>query len=242
MKYSSSGTPRSGRSPRAVDPPSIGVPSSAAPAHSPATLSSVPARLRLLLVDDHAVVRGGLEAMLSGVPDIERIATAVDGMEALKLCASFEPHVVLLDLRMPGMDGHSALEAIAQKWPHICVIVLTGNDSRANARLARREGAAGFLSKSADPATVLRVIREVAAGGTYFPEDSDSSRQDDAGLSPRELEVLRHLVRGLTNDEIGVALGVSGQTIKGHLKHIFQKLEAASRAEATTRAHELGLV
>jgi DNA-binding NarL/FixJ family response regulator len=209
---------------------------------SPSAPATAPQRLRLLLVDDHAVVRGGLEAMLAAVPEVEAVATAADGNEALHSCATFHPHVVLLDLRMPGMDGHSALEAIVQKWPDIRVVVLTGNDSPANAKLARREGAAGFLSKSADPATVLRVIREVAAGGTHFPETTSANSQDDAGLSARELEVLRYVVRGLTNDDIGLALGVSGQTIKGHLKHIFQKLEAATRAEATTRAHELGLV
>ena len=105
-----------------------------------------------------------------------------------------------------------------------------------------RGGAAGFLSKSADPATVLRVIEKVAAGETHFDEAAGDVGADDGGLSPRELEVLRHLVRGLTNDEIGRALGVSGQTIKGHLKHIFPKLDAATRAEAVTRAHELGLI
>lgn len=229
MKPSTSKTPQTGRGAEAPAEPSKDV---------PATTAS----LRLLLVDDHAVVRGGLEAMLSVAPGIGNIATATDGMEALKLCASFAPDVVLMDLRMPGMDGHSALESIARDWPQIRVVILTGNDSPASVKLAQRAGAAGFLSKSADPATVLRVIREVAAGGTHFPKAPDTVPGEDAGLSPRELEVLRHLVRGLTNDEIGRALGVSGQTIKGHLKHIFPKLDAATRAEAATRAHELGLV
>lgn len=194
--------------------------------------------VRLLIVDDHAVVRGGLDAMLSAAPGIGQIATAHDGMEALKLCASFDPHVILLDVRMPGMDGHSAMQTIGEKWPHIRVIILTGNDTPADIKLARRHGAAGFLSKSEGPATLLRVIEKVSAGGTSFPEVRDS----DCDLSPRELEVLRHLVRGLTNDDIGRALGVSGQTIKGHLKHIFPKLDAATRAEAVNRVHELGLV
>ncbi len=229
MKRDGTKTPHSGGSSSAASQSSKDVPPAVAP-------------IRLLLVDDHAVVRGGLEAMLSVAPGIGRIATATNGLEALRVCASFDPHIVLLDLRMPGMDGYSALETIGQKWPHIRVVILTGNDTPANARLAKRVGAAGFLSKSADPATVLRVIREVAAGATHFPDIQEGEHAEDAGLSARELEVLRHLVRGLTNDEIGRVLGVSGQTIKGHLKHVFPKLDAASRAEAVTRAHELGLV
>lgn len=197
---------------------------------------------RLLIVDDHSVVRGGLEAMLSVVPGIDLIRTATDGAEALTLCASFDPHIVLLDLRMPGMDGHSTLEAIVREWPHIRVIILTGNDTPAEAKLARRQGAAGFLSKSADPDTLLRVIENVTAGTTWFPDLRDREPAEDHGISGRELEVLRHLTRGLTNDEIGCALGVTGQTIKGHLKSIYLKLEAATRAEAVNRAHELRLV
>ena len=198
--------------------------------------------LRLLIVDDHAVVRGGLEAMLSASPVIGRIATAADGGEALRMCASFEPHVILMDLRMPGMDGHGAMEILAREWPQVRVIMLTGNDTPAEVKLARRNGAAGFLSKSADPVTVLSVIGKVAAGGTHFPVAAHDAHPADIGLSARELEVLQHLARGLTNDDIGTALGVSGQTIKGHLKHIFAKLQAASRAEAVTRAHEMRLV
>jgi len=195
--------------------------------------------IRLLIVDDHAVVRGGLEAMLSIAPGIERIATAADGAEALKLCGTFAPNVVLLDLRMPGLDGLGVLDAIARDWPRIRVIILTGNESPSEITLARRHGAAAFLSKSTDPAILLQVIKGVAAGGSYFPDAVAAAESD---LSPRELEVLQNLVRGLTNDEIGLALGVSGQTIKGHLKHIFPKLEAATRAEAVSRAHELRLV
>jgi DNA-binding NarL/FixJ family response regulator len=198
--------------------------------------------IRLLIVDDHAVVRGGLEAMLSLDPTIERILTATSGAEALEISPTFDPHVVLLDLRMPGMDGHSVLESFSHRWPHIRVIVLTGNDSPAAAKLAKRQGAAGFISKSANPSILPRIIARVVAGGSHFPELDAPSDAEDCGLSARELEVLQHLARGLTNDEIGRVLGVSGQTVKGHLKNIFPKLQAANRAEAATRAHELNLV
>jgi DNA-binding NarL/FixJ family response regulator len=229
MKTRRRKTPHSGRGSPARDPASKGMP--------PTTAS-----LRLLIVDDHAVVRGGLEAMLAVAPGIERIATAGDGAEALKLCESFAPDVILLDLRMPGLDGHSTLEVLAREWPQVRVIMLTGNDTPAEVKLARRNGAAGFLSKSADPGTLLGVIEKVAAGGTHFPHTRAGSHPEDTGLSARELEVLQHLARGLTNEDIGLALGVSGQTIKGHLKLIFPKLAVATRAEAVTRAHELGLV
>lgn len=198
--------------------------------------------IRLLIVDDHAVVRGGLEAMLSLDPGIGSILTATSGPEALDLCLSFDPQVVVLDLRMPGMDGHSVLESVTHQWPHIRVIVFTGNDSPAAVKLAKRQGAAGFLSKSANPSILPRIIGKIVAGGCHFPEVDAPSYTDDCGLSARELEVLQHLARGLTNDEIGRVLCISGQTVKGHLKNMFPKLQAANRAEAATRAHELNLV
>lgn len=229
MKHSPRKSPRPGRSHEPKLPVSEDV---------PCDISNI----SLLIVDDHAVVRGGLEAMLSVIPGIDRITTAKDGEEAINLCATLQPDVILMDLRMPDMDGHSAMESIARSWPQIRVIVFTGNDTAAELKLAKRHGAAGFLSKSADPATLLRAIGKVAAGGTSFPEQLESQYPNGCNLSGRELEVLRHLVRGLTNDEMGRALFVSGQTIKGHLKHIFPKLGASTRAEAVNRAHELGLV
>lgn len=198
--------------------------------------------IRLLIVDDHAVVRAGMAAMLSIAPGIDQVAMAADGTEVIQICDTFDPHVILLDLRMPGLDGHSALEAIIARWPQRRVVILTGSDKQADVKLAKRHGAAGFLNKSADPITVLNVIKLVAAGGTHFPAVRENEDSESTHLSPRELEVLRHLVRGFTNEEIGRVLGVSGETIKSHLKHVFPKLNAATRAEAASRAHELGFV
>lgn len=205
-------------------------------------MTATTADLRILIVDDHAVVRGGLEGLLAVAPGIGSVASAADGGEALRVAAAFDPHIILLDLRMPGMDGHSALQSLSQKQPQARVIILTGNDSAADVRLARQHGAAGFLSKVADPSMLLDAIAKVAAGGTHFPPAGGCAGLDSTQLSARELEVLQHLVRGITNDEIGLALGVSGQTIKGHLKHLFPKLGAATRAEAVARAYALGLV
>lgn len=197
--------------------------------------------VRILIVDDHAVMRGGLQAMLSLSPEIAEVATASGGEEALAMCASFRPNVVLMDLRMPGMDGHSAIQAITGSWPEIRIIVLTGNDSVSDIKLAKQHGVMGFLCKSADPALLLRLISTVAAGGTSFPEQSSDPTQL-IGITPRELEVLQHLSRGLSNEEIGSVIGITGQTVKGYLKMLFPKLGAANRAEAVNRAHELNLI
>ena len=196
--------------------------------------------LRILVTDDHSVVCSGLEALLSA---LGRVAIASSGAEALRLCATFDPHVVLLHLRMPGLDGYATLSAIRQQWPNIRVIILTASDHQAEPALAEEHGAAGFIHKSESPGTLLEALRIVAAGGTFFPKSAGSlASQPPQALTARELEVLRHLARGLTNSEIGQVLGIAAQTVKGHLKSLFPKLQAANRAEAVARAHELGIL
>ncbi len=198
--------------------------------------------LRLLIIDDHAVVREGLEAMLSVDPSFERVATAASTEEALPLCGNFGPHVILLDLRMPGSDGFNALEIIHERWPEIRVLVLSASATAAEVKLARRTGAVGYLSKSADRATLIQGIRTVAAGGVFFPQETTPPASVCPALSARELEVLRHLGRGLSNQELGSVLGISPETVKSHIKAIFHKLGAADRAEAIARAYEFGLL
>ncbi len=199
------------------------------------------ALLDLLIVDDHAVVREGLEAMLACAPGISRIVTAASVAAALQACTAAAPAVILLDLRMPGADGFSALDAILPRWPAVRIIMLSASATAAEVALARRNGAAGYLSKTADRATLLHAIRQVAAGGTFFVADPQAPAEDPH-LSARELEVLHHLGRGLSNDDLGQALGISGETIKSHTKAIFTKLRVAGRAEAVARAYELGLM
>ena len=198
--------------------------------------------LRLLIIDDHAVVREGLEAMLGIDPCFEAIATAGSTEEALPYCEEFRPHVILLDLKMPGSDGFNALEIIRERWPDIRVIILSASATAAEVKLARRNGAAGYLGKSSDRATLLKAIRSAAAGGTVFPVDAGPAPSGGPALSARELEVLRHLGRGLSSQDLGRALGISGETVKSHIKAIFQKLGVADRAEAVARAYELGLI
>lgn len=198
--------------------------------------------LRLLIVDDHAVVREGLEAMLGIDPCFERIITAGSTEEALPYCEEFQPHVILLDLKMPGSDGFNALDIIRQRWPDIRVLILSAGASAAEVKLARRNGAAGYLGKSSDRATLLKAIRDAAAGATVFPVDPGPEPSEGPALSARELEVLRHLGRGLSSQDLGRVLGISGETVKSHIKAIFHKLGVADRAEAVARAYELGLI
>lgn len=198
--------------------------------------------LRLLIIDDHAVVREGLEAMLGVDPAFEDIATAASTEEALPLCEEFHPDVILLDLRMPESDGFNALEIIHERWPSIRVLVLSAGATAAEVKLAMRNGASGYLSKSADRATLTAAIHAVARGETVFAKEPAASTLDRSHVSARELEVLRHLGRGLSTQELGTALGISPETVKSHIKAIFQKLNVTDRAEAISRAYELGLL
>lgn len=207
----------------------------------PATPAGPQAAVRLLIVDDHAVVREGLAAMLGGDPGIARIAIAAGAAEAERACAAEVPQVMLLDLRMPGGDGLALLDTVRARWPAVRVILLSASATAAEVGRARRAGAAGYLSKSTDRAALLAAIRVAAAGGTCFA-DGGAMPVDDHGLSARELEVLSHLGRGLSNDDLGRVLGVSAETIKSHLKSIFAKLGVAGRTEAVARAFALGLV
>lgn len=198
-------------------------------------------KIRLLIVDDHAVVREGLEAMLRRDPYFAKIATASSGMEAIALCAALGPHVILLDVRMPGNDGFSVLETLLQRWPQIRIVLLSASATSAEVKLARRLGAAGYLPKTSDRQTLVQAIHTVAGGGTCYAADPEPANAQST-LSARELEVIRHLGRGLSNHDLGRVLGVSEHTIKSHLKAIFGKLGVADRAEAVARAYELGLV
>lgn len=199
-------------------------------------------KIRLLIVDDHAVVREGLEAMLRLEASFTSIATAASGGDAVQICAGNPPDVILLDVRMPGNDGFSTLETLLKRWPDIRVIMLSASASAAEVKLARRIGAVGYLSKSTDRATLVGSIKSAASGGTCFAAEPVSGTGEQPALSSRELEVVRNLGRGLSNHDLGRILGVSEHTIKSHLKSIFSKLGVVDRAEAVARAYELGLV
>ncbi len=201
-----------------------------------------PSPLKLLIVDDHAIVRDGLEAVLRLVLGDAKILTAASGAQALQLCANFRPQVVLLDVRMPGNDGFSVLESLQRERPGTRVLLLSASATPAEVGLARRMGAAGYLSKSADGSDVAQAIRTIMEGGTCFALGGESETAPECELSARELDVLRHLGRGLSNQELATALGISETTVKAHLRAVFAKLNVTNRTEAVTCAYQMGLV
>ncbi|MFC4013623.1 response regulator [Nonomuraea purpurea] len=198
-----------------------------------------------MIVDDHPVVRDGLRGMFDHVDDIEVVAEASDGFEALAMARQARPHVVLMDLRMPGLDGVGAIERLRADHPEIKVIVLTTYDTDADVTRAMAAGVAGYLLKDAPREELHRAVRTAAAGGAVLaPSIASALIRGRAAQepSPRELEVLRLVARGAANKEIARTLLISETTVKTHLKHVFAKLGVESRAAAVVVALERGLL
>lgn len=200
--------------------------------------------IRVLLVDDHAVVRSGLSAFLMSFDDLELVGEAANGAEALRLCAQTQPDVVLMDLVMPIMDGVAATRAIREQHPHIQVIVLTSFPEEDLVQGALRAGALSYLLKNISATELVAAIRAAHAGRpTLAPEATQAlihaaSRPAVPGddLTEREREVLALMVEGLHNQEIAERLVVSRSTIKSHVSNILSKLGVSSRAEAISLA------
>jgi DNA-binding NarL/FixJ family response regulator len=202
--------------------------------------------IRVLLADDHPVVREGLRGMLSTEPDMEVTGEAASGTEAVTLFASLRPDVVLMDLRMPGGDGVDAIEEIRRRHGAARIIVLTTYDTDADILRAVEAGATGYLLKDAPRADLLRAIRAAASGETVLAPlvagrlvSRVRGPRPDA-LSARETEVLALVARGLTNVQIGRALFVSEATVKTHLMRACSKLGVTGRTAAVTKAMETG--
>ncbi|MBB2740949.1 UNVERIFIED_ORG: DNA-binding NarL/FixJ family response regulator [Microbispora rosea subsp. rosea] len=198
-----------------------------------------------MIVDDHPVVRDGLRGMFDHVADIEVVAEASDGFEALAMARRARPHVVLMDLRMPGLDGVGAIQRLRADHPEIKVVVLTTYDTDADVARAMAAGVSGYLLKDAPREELHRAVRTAAAGGAVLAPSVASalmSRPTAQEPSPRELEVLRLVARGSANKEIARALLISETTVKTHLKHVFAKLGVDSRAAAVVVAMERGLI
>ena len=201
--------------------------------------------IRLLLVDDHSVVRMGLAAVLSLEDSLRVVAEAEDGAHALEKYRTENPDVVLMDVRMPGMGGLEALLRLRTEWPSAKVLMLTTSDLGEDIQQAIEAGACGYLHKSVTRDELVAAIFQVYAGGRYLPADMKrrlDQLEKRSHLSGRELEVLDYIRRGLTNRDIAVALSLSENTIKSHVKAILQKLESADRAEAVARGFEQGLL
>jgi len=207
--------------------------------------------VRVLVVDDHPVVRSGLIGMLAVTDDIEVVGEAGDGEEALALVESTRPDVVLMDLRMPRRDGVSATEAIVSGYPATKVLVLTTYDTDTDILHAVEAGAAGYLLKDTPHTELLDGIRAASRGETVLAPPVAARLMSrlrapaaPAALqpSPRELEVLAAVARGLSNAEIGRELFIGEATVKTHLQRLFAKLDVDDRTRAVTVAIERGLL
>ena len=207
--------------------------------------------IRVMIVDDHAVVRTGLSTFLMTTSDMELVGEAANGEQALKLCTQLQPDVVLMDLIMPGMDGATATQQIRTRCPEIQVIALTSFKEEKLVQAALKAGAIGYLLKDVTAEELANAIRAANAGKpTLSPEAAqvliqatrEKEEKHDFHLTSRELEVLGLLVRGLSNNDIALKLVVSSSTAKFHVSSILSKLGATSRTEAVTIAHDHNLV
>ena len=202
--------------------------------------------IRVLLVDDHPVVRSGLAALLGGEPGIEVVGAAASGEEALELAADLVPDVVLCDLRLgPGIDGVAVTSALRERG--IAVLILTTYDNDSDIARAVLAGAAGYLLKDAEPQDILTGIADAAAGRLVLSREMEGRvvermTQGVPTLSERELDVLRLVAEGVTNRGIAKRLFISEGTVKTHLVHAFAKLGAESRTAAVAAARRHGLL
>ena len=219
-----------------------------------------------MIVDDHDLARDGLRDMLLDEPDLEVVGEAVNGLQAITLCSRVRPDLVMMDVRMPEMDGLTATRGIKRSHPKTSVLMMTMHENPDYMFEALKAGAAGYVLKDATQDDVIAAVREVLSGGSVLePELSarllrrlvaeGSEREEGpprpsragerslaAPLTPRELEVLRLVKLGLTNRQIAARLVISVGTVKNHVEHIIQKLGTSDRTQAVVRALELGIL
>jgi DNA-binding NarL/FixJ family response regulator len=203
--------------------------------------------IRVVIADDHAVVRSGLQSLLDTAGDIDVVGAASDGAEAIELVSRVEPDVVLMDLSMPGLDGVAATAAITEAHPDVAVVVLTSFAEPSRITAALDAGALGYQLKDAAPDDLIAAVRAAAAGGA--PLDPRAARvlldrkappasQEPSALSAREQEVLLLVKAGLANKQIGRRLGIAERTVKAHLTNIFGRIGVTDRTQAALWAQE----
>lgn len=207
--------------------------------------------IRLVLVDDHAMVRAGLEQLLGGDPGVEVVGTAADGAAAVDVVAATRPDVVLMDLQMPGTDGVAATRLIREGSPDVQVVILTSYSDRDRIVGALDAGAVGYLLKDAEPEELLAGVRAAARGESplhpraarelLVARSQPGSTRATPELTPREVEVLTLLRKGLANKQIARRLGISERTVKAHLTSCFQRIGVADRTRAALWAAEHGV-
>jgi two-component system response regulator NreC len=204
-------------------------------------------RIRVLIADDHALVRSGLRALLTGQRDLEVVGEADDGVVVVEQCRRLVPDIVLMDLTMPGRGGIPAIEDLRREVPATKVLVLTMHEDAAYCRQARLAGASGYVLKKALATELIQALRDVRAGKTHFPADGSEpvGRPVIAPLeliTEREREVVSLIALGHTNYEIAGKLHISEKTVETHRAHIFEKLDLKTRADLVRFALEHGLM
>ena len=214
------------------------------------------AKIKILIADDHAVVREGTRRILEQEPDMEVVGEAGDGEEAVNLAASLKPDVAIIDIAMPKLDGIEATKRIKATWPSINVLILSAYDDDQFIFSLLEAGAAGYLLKSIRSRELIDAIRAVYSGESvlhpsiarkvlnrFVSTSGKPEGQEPSGmLSDREIEVLKLAAKGLSNQDIAERLYLSIRTVQGHLGHIFNKLQVGSRTEAVVRALKKGWV
>ena len=211
--------------------------------------------IRVLIADDHPIVREGFGAIVNAESDIQVVAQASNGIEALEQAANANPDVALMDLRMPQMGGAEAIRRLRQVNPNLRAIVLTTYDDDEAIYEAIRAGARGYLLKDVRPRDLVRAIRRVHAGGSLLqpvvverlldrlgPKDADDDAQPVEALTPRELEVLQIMARGARNRDIAEELFISERTVKIHVANVIAKLGVTNRTAAVVRAIDFNLI
>lgn len=201
--------------------------------------------IKVAIVDDHSVVRIGIKYVLKTEPRLAFVGEASTGEEALPLVERTQPDVLLLDVRMPGMDGLAVLKEVLARYPEQKIVMLTTSLAEEDVYQSLKLGAKGYVVKDNAPAKIVEAIVTVAEGERYVEESAQAAyevRSGERGLTPRELEVLKLVSKGCSNTEIADLLGMSPNTVKNHLKTIFEKIGATDRAEAVALALRRGVI
>ena len=202
-------------------------------------------KIRILIADDHAVVRAGLSTLLGTESDLEVVAQAKNGREAVAMAVETHPDVVIMDLRMPEMDGAEATVELLRQLPEAKVLVLTSFGEADGVAHALESGTAGAITKTAEDAELVSVVRRVAAGGEYVSPEIKKMLHDNPPvpkLTPRQREILGYMVKGLTNRDIATLLSIREDTVEEHVNLLLAKIDATNRTEAVSIAMRKQLV
>ncbi len=210
--------------------------------------------IKVLIADDHAIVRAGLRALLKSEPTLELVGEASGGYEAIELVSQTQPDILVLDLSMPDLDGIAVTKKIKPQFPNLRILILTVHEDEALLREAMKAGASGYILKRAAEAELISAIRIILRGDLYVDpsmvralltdtlKPAAARRASPEPLSPREKEVLKLIVQGYTNRQIGEELNISVRTVEGHRANISDKLGLHSRVELVRYAREHGLI